>query len=126
MNPPEEIYPHPGFWIVRAAGIVLGFIVHGVVALRNRQQAVTETLRRPLGHLEAALPGGALENDDLPRLWRLDRLRPLAQERERRNDPALPLTLPIHRICRLLPTQNVLKFHLLGSSTRPLVSDLRV
>jgi hypothetical protein len=37
MNPPEQIYPHPGFWIVLAAGIVLGFIVHGVVALSNRK-----------------------------------------------------------------------------------------
>ena len=37
MNPPEEIYPHPGFWVVLAAGIVFGFIVHGVVALANRK-----------------------------------------------------------------------------------------
>ena len=45
---------------------------------------------------------------------------------ERRNDPALPLTIPTYRFGRLLPTQNVLKFHLLGSSARPLVSDLRL
>ena len=38
MNPPEEIYLHPGFWVVLAAGLVLGLIVHGVVALRNRKQ----------------------------------------------------------------------------------------
>lgn len=38
MNPPEEIYPHPGFWVVLAAGLVLGFIVHAVVALTNRKQ----------------------------------------------------------------------------------------
>ncbi len=38
MNPPEEIYPHPGFWIVLAAGILLGFIVYAVVALANSKQ----------------------------------------------------------------------------------------
>ena len=38
MNPPEQIYQNQGFWVVLAAGLVLGFIVHGVVALRNRKQ----------------------------------------------------------------------------------------
>ena len=37
MNPPEQIYQHPGFWIVLTAGIVLGFIVHSVVALASRK-----------------------------------------------------------------------------------------
>ena len=37
MNPPEQIYQNPGFWIVLAAGVVLGFIVHSVVALASRK-----------------------------------------------------------------------------------------
>ncbi|MES2921202.1 MAG: CorA family divalent cation transporter [Verrucomicrobiota bacterium] len=38
MNPPEDIYQHHGFWIVLAAGLVLGLIVYGVVALTNRRR----------------------------------------------------------------------------------------
>jgi hypothetical protein len=37
MNPPETIYRNPGFWAVLAAGLVLGFLVHAVVAARNRK-----------------------------------------------------------------------------------------
>ena len=37
MNPPEQIYQNPGFWIVLVAGVVLGFIVHSVVALASRK-----------------------------------------------------------------------------------------
>ena len=37
MNPPEESYQKAGFWIVLAAGIVLGFVVHAVVALASRK-----------------------------------------------------------------------------------------
>jgi Mg2+ and Co2+ transporter CorA len=37
MNPPENIYRNPGFWAVLAAGLVLGFLVHAVVSVRNRK-----------------------------------------------------------------------------------------
>ena len=32
MNPPETVYGTPGFWMVLAAGIGLGFLVHLIVA----------------------------------------------------------------------------------------------
>jgi hypothetical protein len=37
MNPPETMYRQPGFWAVLAAGVVLGFIVFSLVALKNRK-----------------------------------------------------------------------------------------
>ncbi len=36
MNPPESAYREPGFWIVLAAGLVLGLVVFSVVSVRNR------------------------------------------------------------------------------------------
>ena len=38
MNPPESITQARGFWVVLAAGIVLGFIVHSVVAFGGRKK----------------------------------------------------------------------------------------
>lgn len=37
MNPPETMYNQTGFWMVLAAGILLGFIVRGVVAFGDRK-----------------------------------------------------------------------------------------
>ena len=37
MNPPETLYRDTGFWVVLAAGLILGFIVFSVVALRIRK-----------------------------------------------------------------------------------------
>ncbi|MEY3897984.1 MAG: hypothetical protein RLZZ214_3505 [Verrucomicrobiota bacterium] len=37
MNPPETVYRDNGFWVVVAAGLIMGFIVFSVVALRIRK-----------------------------------------------------------------------------------------
>jgi CorA-like Mg2+ transporter protein len=38
MNPPETIYRNPDFWWVLAAGLVLGFLVHSLVAWNSRKR----------------------------------------------------------------------------------------
>ncbi len=38
MNPPENICQSSGFWAVLAAGIVLGFVVNGLVSLKGRRK----------------------------------------------------------------------------------------
>lgn len=37
MNPPETIYRNPGFWMVLGAGLVLGLLVHAMVAWSTRK-----------------------------------------------------------------------------------------
>jgi Mg2+ and Co2+ transporter CorA len=37
MNPPEHVYQNPSFWVVLAAGILLGLIVYVVVAVRDNR-----------------------------------------------------------------------------------------
>lgn len=37
MNPPESVYQNQGFWLVLVAGLVLGFLVHAVVAVKRRK-----------------------------------------------------------------------------------------
>lgn len=39
MNPPESVYRNEGFWLVLAAGLVLGFLVHAVVAVNRRKSS---------------------------------------------------------------------------------------
>ncbi len=38
MNPPEEIYDKPAFWVVLAAGVLFGLIVYTGVAVRGNQE----------------------------------------------------------------------------------------
>lgn len=38
MNPPDTLYRNPGFWAVLAAGLILGFLVHAVVSVKNRKK----------------------------------------------------------------------------------------
>lgn len=38
MYSPEQVYRDPSFWIVLAAGILLGVIVYGVVAASSRKK----------------------------------------------------------------------------------------
>lgn len=38
MNPPETLYRQPGFWGVLLAGILLGFLVRGVVSLGSKKK----------------------------------------------------------------------------------------
>ncbi len=37
MNPPDTLYRDGGFWTVLAAGVMLGFLVHSVIALKTRK-----------------------------------------------------------------------------------------
>jgi hypothetical protein len=39
MNPPESVYQSDGFWLVLAAGLLLGFFVHAVVAVKRRKSS---------------------------------------------------------------------------------------
>ena len=39
MNPPESIYRNPGFWAVLGGGLLLGFLVHSLVAWNNRKDS---------------------------------------------------------------------------------------
>ena len=38
MNPPDTLYNQKGFWLVLAAGLLLGFMVRSVVALGSRKK----------------------------------------------------------------------------------------
>jgi hypothetical protein len=38
MNPPDTLFSDGGFWSVLAAGVILGFLVYSVIALKNNRQ----------------------------------------------------------------------------------------
>jgi hypothetical protein len=39
MNPPDTVWRNPGFWTALGAGVLLGFLVHALVASRRKKDS---------------------------------------------------------------------------------------